>query len=905
MYRILLGMIIISFLSLPVVGQSYLKTNGKAIVNEEGDTVIIRAMGLGGWMLQEGYMLQTSGFADAQYQIKEKIAELIGEEDMKEFYRRWLANHVRESDIDSMASWGFNAVRLPMHYNLYTLPIDEEPVQGQQTWLDTGFELTDSLVAWCKKNNMYVLLDLHAAPGGQGYASGINDYDPDKPSLWEKKANRDKTKALWKKLAERYADEPAIMGYDLLNEPNWDIPGNALLRQLYKEITDSIRLVDDKHIIFIEGNWFANDFSGLTPPWDDNMVYSPHKYWSYNDPAGLDWVLPIRDAYDVPLFFGESGENSNTWFRDAIYLFESNDLGWAWWPLKKIQSISCPLSIPMTPEYQMLLDYWNGNGPQPSVEFAKATLFELAENVKTENCIYQKDVIDAMFRQVYDDTPIPYNVQTVPGVVYASDFSLGKAGVAYNDNTLADYHVNTDNFTAWNSGWSYRNDGVDIESNSDNINSNGYSVGWIAAGEWMRYDIDLTEPGSYDVKLRVAADNSNGKYHFAIDGIPITSTQTVSSTGGWDKWGFSTLQGLILDEGTNSFEFHALADGFNLSSFEFIRTGNSEDVSTSLVEAYTVDNNTIEIVINKILNSQQIVSSQDFSIRINNTLANIQEIKISESANRIIRFSIAQTLKSTDDIKISYWGDQIEAMDGTFLSNFQNEPVKNTLIFYNNVPGKIEAENYHDQLGIQLENCTDAGGGKNIAYLDPGDYTEYYIEVANSGVYNVEYRTAAQSNTGKITLQIVNENDNTNDLHTVSFAPTGGWQSWQSTFAELELEQGQHKIRLLIEGSQFNINWFDFSFVSSVDETANDKIFNIYPNPGNGLFKMDLKGFNPGELRIEILDMDGKIVKTRHVQFTQKYALDLRELPDGIYLVAISDNKGNSVTKKLVKIKEE
>jgi len=166
-----------------------------------------------------------------------------------------------------------------MHYNLYTLPIEDEPISGQNTWLNKGFEMTDSLLSWCEQNEMYLILDLHAAPGGQGYDQAISDYDPSKPSLWESSANRSKAASLWKKLAERYKDEQWIGGYDLLNEPNWNLPGGQLLRAFYDMVTDSIRSVDTNHIIYIEGNWFANTFTGLTPPWDSNLVYSPHKYW--------------------------------------------------------------------------------------------------------------------------------------------------------------------------------------------------------------------------------------------------------------------------------------------------------------------------------------------------------------------------------------------------------------------------------------------------------------------------------------------------------------------------------------------------------------------------------------------------------------------------------------------------
>lgn len=75
-------------------------------------------MGLGGWLVQEGYMLQTSAFANAQWQIRAKISALIGETNTETFYQTYRNNYVRKIDIDSLASWGFNSLRLPMHYNL-------------------------------------------------------------------------------------------------------------------------------------------------------------------------------------------------------------------------------------------------------------------------------------------------------------------------------------------------------------------------------------------------------------------------------------------------------------------------------------------------------------------------------------------------------------------------------------------------------------------------------------------------------------------------------------------------------------------------------------------------------------------------------------------------------------------
>src|SRR6185312_8403589 len=164
--QLLTGMLL-CFLFGSARAQGYLRAKDRLIVNEKGEKMILRGIGLGGWMLQEGYMLKL-GKIGTQYKIREKISELVGPDKTAAFYDQWLANDIRKADIDSMAAWGFNSVRLPMHYALYTLPVDQEPVAGQDTWLEKGFALTDSLLNWCRADHIYLILDMHAAPGGQG-----------------------------------------------------------------------------------------------------------------------------------------------------------------------------------------------------------------------------------------------------------------------------------------------------------------------------------------------------------------------------------------------------------------------------------------------------------------------------------------------------------------------------------------------------------------------------------------------------------------------------------------------------------------------------------------------------------------------------------------------------------------
>jgi hypothetical protein len=558
-----------------------LKASGKKIVDQNGNEVILRGMGLGGWMLQEPYMMEMTGFAGTQWQIKQKIQSLIGDLNTEAFYDAWHANHCTRVDIDSMASWGFNSVRLPMHYNLFTLPIEDEPVVGQNTWLEKGFAMTDSLISWCKANHMYVILDLHAAPGGQGKDYAISDGDPAKPSLWESDANKNKTIALWRKLAERYANEPWVGGYDLINEPNWSFTtdgnqngcsenSNIPLRQLYISITNAIREVDTKHIIIIEGNCWGNNYNGILPVWDTNMVLSFHKYWSINDQGSIAGIVNLRNQYNIPIWLGESGENSNSWFTDAIHLVEENGIGWAWWPLKKINSIVGPLTIVKTANYQTLLNYWNNGGTAPATSFAFNTLMQMAENAKIQNCIYHKDVTDAMFRQVYDSTTLPFTKHEIPGLILASDYDLGRLGKAYSDTDVADYHVTTGTSTTWNQGGAYRNDEVDISTSFDpEISSTVNYIGWIADNEWLQYSVDVDSTASYSVKFRYATSSAGSKIRLMVNDTDITGALSLPVTGGNQTWASFMINDLILYKGSQRIKVLFEKGGFNFDYLGF------------------------------------------------------------------------------------------------------------------------------------------------------------------------------------------------------------------------------------------------------------------------------------------------------------------------------------------------
>ncbi|WP_343663282.1 cellulase family glycosylhydrolase [Chryseobacterium mucoviscidosis] len=551
-----------------------LKTQGEKIINDKGENIQLRGLGLGGWMLQEGYMLKTADFAGPQYKIKEKIAELIGEDGMNEFYKAYLKNGITRQDIDFLKKAGFNSIRLPMHYNLYTLPIEKESKKGENTWLEEGFKMTDDLLKWCADNKMYLILDLHAAPGGQGNDVNISDNDKSKPSLWESEENQKKTIGLWKKLAERYKDSPWIGGYDLINEPNINFTGkningtdemsNAPLWKLQKEITEAIRTVDKKHIIIIEGNGWGNNYNGLTPLWDDNMVFSFHKYWNNNDDATLKFALDLREKHKIPIWLGETGENSNVWFTELIWLLDKHNIGYAFWPMKKIDNIAGITNVKITPEYQKLLDYWNNGGEKPSKEFARKALMQIAENYKFSNVEVKNDVIDAMFRQTRDGSTKPFKNLQAPGKIFATDYDLGRMGSAYSDKDFINLWVSDPaKRSEWNSGNQLRNDGVDIYSTKDNE----YYVGKTESGEWLQYTINSKADKKYTFDIKYTSENDVKIRIEDASGKKLASV-SLASTGGNEIWKTASAKGIHLKKGENKIRIYFENDGVNMNYFE-------------------------------------------------------------------------------------------------------------------------------------------------------------------------------------------------------------------------------------------------------------------------------------------------------------------------------------------------
>lgn len=868
----------------------FVHASGKEIVDENGINLIFRGIGTGNWMIQEGYMMQTTGVAGTQWEFKKKLIETIGVEKTNQFYTAWLDNHFRKIDVDSMARWGFNSVRPALHYKVFTLPIEDEPVPGENTWLEDGFKRLDNLVEWCAANQMYVILDLHGAPGGQGKDSNISDYNSTKPSLWESELNKAKTVALWRKLAERYANNKWVAGYDLLNETNWTFPegNNSQMRSLYGRITTAIREVDPNHMIIIEGNWFANDFSGLTPKWDNNMAYSFHKYWAYNDAGSIKWMVDFRNNNNCPVWLGETGENSNRWFTDCIELMEKNNIGWSFWPVKKA-GINNVLKVTTNNDYTELVNYWKGNAAQPTIENAFKAVMTFAENHKLENCSVQRDVIDAMRRQPNTVETIPFKANTTSSTIYAADYDLGRAGYAYWDKVDADYHISNNQYTAWNSGYAYRNDGVDIQTCND-ATTNGYCVGWIEDGEWMQYTIQSGAAMTYSLLLRYASESKTAKVYVEVNGKRASKSFNLSPTGSWTEWRSSVITNVIIPAGSVKVKVVFENGGANLNYMQFRSPKTIENTAFEMLAGETAT--WADIVILKLNKPVDTLTGNPFTVTIDGKVATVLSTSVSLNDNTKIEIKIAEPILNTNSLKISSITTGCSS-GAQSLTLFQNVGVTNLTVPHRTIPGKIEAEDFVNNNGFSFETCTDTGAGENTSYAAVDKYLDYYVWVQNTGTYKMDFRISVNIASAQVAV-LKDQNGSMVPLKSVSFTQTGGWQNWQTQSTTVSLTAGKNILRILSRTDGYNLNWLQFSQLTSV-ESPKSKTFTLYPSPAHDSFFLR---FNEGQFRkIELLDLHGRVL-SQITNLQHLYNMDIRGIRPGIYIVKISE-KENVYSRKL------
>ena len=399
-YHLFLSLLIILLLSGIAFPQenNFVSTNGKEIIYQ-GKPVLLKGINLGNWLEPEGYMFKFKT-ASSYRLINDVISELIGPVDAAKFWQTFRGQYITKADIKLIKESGLNSVRVPFDYKLFLS--DQHP----GVWYNEGFKLLDNVITWCKEYNVWVILDLHCAPGGQ---TGDNiDDGYGYPFLFENTESQNLTAELWKKIADRYKNESIVLGYDLLNEPIAPFFNteelNKNLEPVYKKITSAIREVDTNHIVILGGAQWDSNFKIFGKPFDSKSIYTFHKYWSDTTQSVIQEYIDFRNQNNVPIWLGESGENKDQWISSFRSLLERNNIGWCFWPYKKLDARTCMVSITKTPEFDSVIQFSEKHREtfedirksKPSKEIIEKALNDYLNNILLSNCKINKGYLNAL-----------------------------------------------------------------------------------------------------------------------------------------------------------------------------------------------------------------------------------------------------------------------------------------------------------------------------------------------------------------------------------------------------------------------------------------------------------------------------------------------------------------------------
>jgi endoglucanase len=371
---------------------SFVHRSGRQILDGTNTPIRLEGVNTGGWLLWEGW-IWGEGYTQEK-SIYTRIKNKVGQTSADAFRDSVYHNYITRKDIEAISGECFNLVRIPFNHTIF------EDDSNPYVYKQSGWDLMDSILSWCEDNNIYVLLDMHSAPGGQ---STYFVTDPDSPNMWADPNYQIRTIELWKAIANRYKNRGIVAGYDLLNEPV--TPADSTLVQFYDVLIDSIRTVDSNHMLFVEGKTASTDFSIFTSLPDPNMVFSFHFYswFVWNIPAALDDFVQVSEDFNVPVMCGEWGENNYTPLTATLDYFKdpskqiSGETFWTW--KKHITGSNYPYCVGVDSSSlwnKSIKWIANGFNPQPTPVEMQQGMNEFIHNMKYENCFVNDSMIDLL-----------------------------------------------------------------------------------------------------------------------------------------------------------------------------------------------------------------------------------------------------------------------------------------------------------------------------------------------------------------------------------------------------------------------------------------------------------------------------------------------------------------------------
>ena len=303
------------------------------IIDKYGNEVVLTGINLGGWLLQETWMCAVTGSECNSDSFALLKSRGFSDGEIRTLFESYADHYITEHDIETIARLGLNCLRVPFWYRNF---MDENLVYYENDPdKNPGFLYLDRVIEWAKKHGLYVILDMHGAPGGQStdHSCGIIG----KNELYTKEENLAAMEELWTRIATRYRDNTTVAAYDIMNEPmnnntayenGWAAGSTEAIEKtlsVYRCMIKAIRHVDEAHIITVEGIWSMSYLPNPKTEGWTNMMYQLHLYDSTKDMIDyrIDEMVKARDEYGVAIYIGEyNNGDENQMYAYAKYRAE-------------------------------------------------------------------------------------------------------------------------------------------------------------------------------------------------------------------------------------------------------------------------------------------------------------------------------------------------------------------------------------------------------------------------------------------------------------------------------------------------------------------------------------------------------------------------------------------------------
>ncbi|HCX24343.1 MAG TPA: glycoside hydrolase [Cytophagales bacterium] len=471
-------------------------------------------------------------FMEDDYHIRNALYDRFGvyraDTILDHFQDAW----IQVSDLDRIKEMGMNMVRVPFYWM--------EIMYNDGTIKPHGFDQLDWVISECSNRDMYVILDLHGAPGGlNGFITSGQAVTND---LWTDATSQQMTIDIWKALANRYKNNPAVAGYDLMNEPLSSDQTNYPIHGFYDVLYDEVRAIDPDHLIIIGA---FPGFGFVTSPEEygwTNVMYQVHHYnedktnWAsqngFIEAVHRD-IATHMYRWNVPVYAGEF----NFWdFPDLWekYISGLNHLNVSWsnWAYKVMRVDqpkenwgyydSIPLAIP---------DIHYDSFDSIAYKWSQFTTSNARENVELKSIV----------RALTEDP-----VQTLPigQTVWLQGSNLKYVSSEGNTNPMT---CTRDSYDGWelfeivDAG-----DGkvALLGSNNYYVNSqngeNSMMCNTTAIGEWEKFSfVQFTDN-------QIALYGNNERFVSSEDGLQAMNCNR-ESIGGWEvfNWGNSSTSSRV------------------------------------------------------------------------------------------------------------------------------------------------------------------------------------------------------------------------------------------------------------------------------------------------------------------------------------------------------------------------